>query len=458
MCSKITVNKWQLKCSAKSKLIKGLRRDIRRLKKNRDKWKSKYRVLNSSVKLANLTHHQYPLELIWLGIYMRICLNISLRGVSQSLAGFGLVMGLNLPKLHSTTIRNWSLKYGHYCLNKSPQKGEYALICDESIVIGQEQVLLVLAVPIGYKSYIKPLEMCAVQVLEIEVKSSWKSADIALCLRRQLDKAGLEISYVISDNGAALNGAYKLCKLKKIDDCMHRMANVLKKLYGKDAAFLDLIKQMNLTRARWVKSQYSLYLPPALRSKSRFHQLFTISEWGKEMLKKWAKMPEIVQNELIYLQEHALFIDEMYLINELIKALSRILKSKGITPRTYQECETILKVAATQKDSRSIQEFVHQMQIYLRQQQQILPDKGQILCSSDIIESMFGKFKNQKNTREMLTENVLTIAAFGGNLPQKNLEEVQMACLETKIKDIQKWKKEKTIPSIITRKKQFKAA
>ena len=158
---------------------------------------------------------------------------------------------------------------------------------------------------------------------------------------------------------------------------------------------------------RWVKSQYSLYLPPALRSKSRFHQLFTISEWGKEMLEKWSEMPQIVQNEFVYLQEHTLFIHEMYLINELIKALSRILKSKGITPRTYQECETILMATAAQTDSSNIQQCVYQMQMYLIRQRQILPDKGQILCSSDIIESMFGKFKNQKNTREMLTENVL---------------------------------------------------
>ena len=39
----------------------------------------------------------------------------------------------------------------------------------------------------------------------------------------------------------------------------------------------------------------------------------------------------------------------------------------------------------------------------------------QLLCSSDIIESYFGKFKNKmnRNSRDGLTEFIFTIATFG---------------------------------------------
>jgi hypothetical protein len=52
-------------------------------------------------------------------------------------------------------------------------------------------------------------------------------------------------------------------------------------------------------------------------------------------------------------------------------------------------------------------------------------------------------------------KNVLTIAAFWGNM---DYDEEEKACLNTKIKDIQKWKPENTIPSINALKKQLKAA
>lgn len=322
-------------------------------------------------------------------------------------------------------------------------------------MIGQEQVLLILAVPIDNKSYITPLSMQDVRVVSVEVKSSWKSEAIASLIRSTMAKEGIEVRYVISDNGTALGAAYKLCGLPKIADCTHQMANILQKLYSKDTQLSGFVKQMNATRAKWVKSRYIVYLPPTLRAKSRFHQLFTISQWAQLMLVKWSKMPIIVQEELIYLKENEVFIAQMCIINQLVKDLGLILKSEGIHLKTTLKCENLFREIEIKTDEERIRKFIAQMRDYIKEPQKQLPNMTQILCCSDIIESMFGKYKNKKNTHEMLTEDVLTIAAFGGNM---SCEDVKAACANTKIKDVQKWKKEKTIPSVITLKKQFKAA
>ena len=62
-----------------------------------------------------------------------------------------------------------------------------------------------------------------------------------------------------------------------------------------------------------------------------------------------------------------------------------------------------------------------------------------ILCSSDIIESFFGKFKQKitPNCPRKLTEFMFTIANFSGNFSE---DELQKALENVKMKDLKKYK------------------
>ena len=80
----------------------------------------------------------------------------------------------------------------------------------------------------------------------------------------------------------------------------------------------------------------------------------------------------------------------------------------------------------------------------LNHQIQLLPNTERILFSSDILESLFGKYKNRVSDNPMasITSLILIIAAFTCNLTE---ESVKKSIENVKMADIEKWA-DKNIP------------
>jgi hypothetical protein len=74
-----------------------------------------------------------------------------------------------------------------------------------------------------------------------------------------------------------------------------------------------------------------------------------------------------------------------------------------------------------------------------------------ICCSSDIIESCFGKYKEivRCNKSVGISDLCLSIAAMMGNC---NLENTQSAMENVKIEDIRNWRKEKIPVTLFAQK------
>jgi len=83
-----------------------------------------------------------------------------------------------------------------------------------------------------------------------------------------------------------------------------------------------------------------------------------------------------------------------------------------------------------------------------------LPVDQKILCSADIIESTFGKYKNymQGNPMIGITDLFLSIGAFTGNLEK---EEVKQACEENAIKNVQAWSKNNIAKTAFSKRKEL---
>ena len=86
------------------------------------------------------------------------------------------------------------------------------------------------------------------------------------------------------------------------------------------------------------------------------------------------------------------------------------------------------------------------------QQIKLLPNTDKILFSSDILESVFGKYKNRvsENPMASITSLMLIIAAFTCNLTQEN---IQKSIENVKIADIKKWSQENIGVSLFMKRK-----
>ena len=454
--NKNTKKSWKEKAIERGKALNREKQEKQRQKLRAEKWRSNYYSLKKEKSPSPVKGHSYCIELIWMAVLMHIKFNISLRGVSQSIEKLGQLYGLTINYVSHMTIRNWCLKFGLYRLCQPIDKGKYVLISDESIEIGRERLLLLYLVEIGNYSPIVPLGMEDVKVLDLGVQTAWSSDQVSQKIKEKTEDYGIEIMYSISDNCSKLKKAMSNCNIKWISDCTHEIANVSKALFKKDETSNRFITKMNLLRSKWILSKHMLLVPPEIRTKSRFNQMFIIHKWADQILEDWEGISQQAKKELVFVQENKGLIKSMRQCYELIELFCSIFKSKGIQDNSLREWK--LGVQAY-KDKELLTEkaveFIERMNSYLERTKSIFTEKMQIICCSDIIESTFGKYKN-KGTK-MITEDVLKIAGYSS---QNTLEETQQAMQQIKIRDVLKWKEKNTTISklaLLKRKKKMAA-
>lgn len=419
---------WKQKNALKQKHIKQLATKITQLTKSRQQWRTKYDQLKKSQQPHRLKHHPYCLKLMFLSVILHIQHNVSLRACSAALYEVAQLYGHHIKRISASTIRSWSRRMGHYYLQMQLAAGSYVLIADESILIGNQKLLVLLAVAQANFCRIVPLTMSDVVVLHVESATSWKGADIAAIIQQKSQPPGVRFTYAVSDKGSNLRKAFSLCQLPYIEDVTHRLANEARLLFEQDASFNDFLAQQQLTRAKWALSQYAPYLPPNARKKARFHQLLTSAQWAGRVLAQWSVLPAEVQTELAYVRRHESLIKVLQHVQEIVDSFSKVVKYKGISAfsvRCWVTIRRALKASWQQQGlamSEGVAGFLGGLDAYLAQSLSAVTEQDAILCCSDVIESMFGKYKYGGKGKQVITDESVKVAAFGRSIGLADVE------------------------------------
>lgn len=424
---------------------------MKRQKSRARRWKKECIELRSGQpKVEQVAGHPYTLDLIWLGLLMVIKFNVSLRAASKSLCKMGSLLGCKISYISPTTLRNWCLKLGLYYLSLDIKGGNYVLILDESVEIGREHLMLLIGLRVDNSSPIKELTMEDMVVFGVKSRESWRGEKVHVEIEKILSNKNITLDYAVADKGSSLRKGLGMSGLTWVSDCTHEMANSTKELYSKDDKFSEFIKRMNALRAKWVMSKNNKYLPPGLRKKSRFHQVFMVWKWAEKCLDQWSNLSDEAKQELEFLQTNRALIAEMKQIHGLIVIFSGIFKSVGIQATSKKEWADGL--AKFRQDNPNLStragQFIQYMNDYISRQEAKFDGAAQILCCSDIIESMFGKYKNKGGVK-MITEDILQIAAYAQPITR---EDVRNAMTGVQIKDILDWKAKNTTISKLVRK------
>ncbi|AFM05070.1 hypothetical protein Fleli_2715 [Bernardetia litoralis DSM 6794] len=372
-----SIKKWKFKAISRRKENDYLKSRNKELAESRDNWKQKYQSEKLSHKISfsqgkKAKRHQYNLDVVAFVIELYKYGGMSLRSCRHTLICLHLFLDLNDKIPSHTSIRNWLCKYGAYRLESTKNKSdEYVVYVDESISFGSEKILLFLGVPVDSIPKDRSLSHSDVEVLGVEIGQEWTGEQVA----KELSKIASTktIKYVVSDEGTNLKSTYKLLDYSHIEDCTHILANHLKRLYNEDADFKLFSKLIGNLRQKWYLSKNnSSYMPPSMRGKMRFANIFPCVNWAKKILQTWDDLPSSVQEQVLFLKEKEEFI----------------------------------------------------------------------LCSSDIIESYFGKIKTKinQNSRSGLTEFIFTIATFGKTFSAEEAKNAleNIKCKELKLKKITK--------------------
>lgn len=437
------VKKLQLKNKNYSKSLKYQKKRVKQLEKSRDTWKTKtaskskrIKVLNKRLKsTSKIKRHHYSLFIVTISILLRIVGGCSYRSIPKILGilnGLGILDLMKLPC--ANTVQNWVSKLGHYSLEASSsllKSKEFCLILDESMNQGNERSMLMLLAPL-HPIKEQSLAYQQVKVCHLSGQSSWTGDKIKSKVKELMEQEDLDIKMLLSDEDSKLLKAARLLELPHLPDINHAIASCLRRTFEKNESYKNLVKQVSSYQRKLVNQEISYLRPPKQRVKARFMNQKGFVRWAELILKNFDKLKEDEQRFFLELPEHQGILSILGKCIDLAERVLLILKTRGLSKSTIKDVEQILfqewffmmnfvplraplefncLVSINSQEETSIPfriqtgggqqdlfgQFLKELKKYIDRYKEFLEtNKGVFNVSTDIIESLFGKYKSIK--------------------------------------------------------------
>ena len=383
----------------------------------------------------------------------KITTSCSFRSLSKIFAAFNLYLDLELSSPSFSTAKLWVEKIGYAKLQCVKEKADdWILILDESIGIGQEKVLVVLGIRRSNIDFTRPLSLQDMEPILVKSSERWTRHDISKELNIIKEKLGTVI-YAVTDGGSALKSGLRDAGIDWVYDITHASAIFLDRIYRNNEDFKAFTYNAGQMRFKLCCSKNAHLIPPNQRSKSRFLNIDILSNWATKALTAYDtnKISSEERMQLKWVKEIEPFILEMNLLISKVQEISIILKNEGLSKKIMKKCIACLKECKKGK----LLQFKKLMIEYLKENTKYITKyKEKLLCCSDVIESTFGKYKNELSKNPMcgITDLVLIIPAFTANLTAEWINEAIDSCT---VKNIQQWNKENLCTSLLAKRKNI---
>jgi hypothetical protein len=361
---------------------------------------------------------------------------VSFRAIGKIFINLNLYLNLKIGVPSHTTVLNWTKKQGisHFRDNQFYKQEKWVLIVDESIQFGNKKLLLVLAVPENQCKQGKVLTYRDLTPLILKVSVSWKSEDITSEILQHIDLE--QIAYCISDNGSNLTCAFHSLNLPHIMDVNHKFSLIIKSVFENNALFNNYTKALSLFRAQKSLSKIARVVSPNQRIMSRFMNLTPLFQWGIKMfiLLDNHQLTQEEQSALSFLEPYRGFVFDTYQILIRLNNMQKLLKSNGFNDKNAKEALSLF----ADMDSNSALKIKEQLEEYFADLSS-KTEKKTICCSSDIIESCFGKYKEivKGNKSVGISDLCLCIAAMLG---ENDSDKTKCAMETVNMKQLKEWK------------------
>jgi hypothetical protein len=346
-----------------------------------------------------------------------------------------LHLDLNIKTPSHVSILLWMKKLGVYKLTIPKEKSDdWILMIDESIAFGHDKLLVILGIRESKVNFGRALQYHDMTCLKLMASGSWKGEDI----KQVLDELTLEIGtikYVVADMGNSIKKALRLSSLTHIEDINHKISWFIKELYKDDEHFKSYTKKLAHYRGALNLTNMSHMLPPAQRVNSRYMNLKPIFKWGMAILKMLEdETSESSEKEKMnFVKDYEILIRQSHRLIEIANQIQEILKNNGLSEKTKKDC---LELLDKENDPR-ILKFKKMITEFLINKIVAAEGCENILCSSDILESSFGKYKNyiSDNISVGITNLALSIPAFGSRLEKPEIKKAMEAIKVSHLND-----------------------
>jgi hypothetical protein len=488
---------WRQRAADRQRAVKKLRITVRDLCESRDHWKAVAR--QQSQEIAALRHqleqapqersplcsgplapaelsapkgHRHSLLIIRLCLRWYLDAHVSLRGVSEVLLSLVSVLGDTLsPSLpYHQTVRSWLLRCGLFVLRRDvPARHDWVWIVDCTIRIGQKKCLLILGVPLEQRqAYQGALEHHQVVVLDLWVTVHCTGLDVEKRLKDLAGHVGVP-KQIVSDHGSDLSKGVRLFRAANpvvVDtyDVTHKLACLVKAELKADPRWEEFLRYCTSSLFQLQQSRGAFLTPPGPRSLERYMNVDRHTEWATRMLAVLDMPDKTLVGELLGLdeQEANSFLEEklgwlrgfrqeatrFQRLIEAVKQTEAEVKNHGLSRQTAARLWKRMPTQLRRDDS--LRAFLRGLKSYLKEEGSKVPAGQSWLGTSDVIESLFGKYKwfLEKSPDGEVGASVLALPLLTVDLTAELVDE---ALLTVSAQDVRCWANDSLGPSTLSK-------
>lgn len=372
-----------------------------------------------------------------------------------------------------TVIQNWVLRYGLYkLLSPLPKRDDWILILDHTIESGTKSCLVVLAV--SREMFLKKgcrLKHCDMEVAAIETQHCSKGQDIADLLGKLSAEMGVP-AQIVSDAGSNIKSGIRIfkevveekdstVKIASTYDITHKSAIFLKKLLENDPDWLEFGKKLTETKRNVVQTDLAAYAPNKPKDKSRWLNLEERVKWAENILAVKHKHGRLTEKEAEWkrkFQKNYGWVNDCkrnitlwraYL--DILSTAKEEIKQNGLSRKTHKIVGRKLKKVKSRR--KNVAKLKGQLIAFLKNETETFIDSNAWLGTSDIIESVFGKYKifSARTPLKEIGKSVLTIPVFTS--PQ-TLPDIKKAMETISDKMLREWLADNIGESLFSRRKK----
>ena len=391
-------------------------------------------------------------------VMMVIEATVSFRAVPRLWSVLQRLGWVQLQIPHFTSVIHWTLRAGMTIFNQvRPMDEPWLAVIDCSIDIGTRKALVVLRVPLSVlhqKQDAIGLRDC--QCIGLKIATRWNGQLIKDALADIFGKAGMPCA-IIKDGGTDIKSGVELYReaedaqhVRVIEDVGHLAANALKAEFAKQSAFDKFLQIVRKGSARIRQTDLAWLLPPKVRTKGRFLGITEVAKWAGKLLNlmggpgrsKNDSEVGMLRKAFRGLSQLRAFLERFCAACRVTEQFLKLMKTQGLNQATGTQAKAILKQLPRISLVRvRLSSWIDR---HIHIQRGLAGGRLPLLVSSDVIESLFGKFKTiiQRNPQAELNRLVYIIPLLCGMHTSAEIDRALRGCSHGQMLD----KIQKTIP------------
>ena len=316
-------------------------------------------------------------------------------------------------------------------------------------MIGGEKLLLNIGVPALHQG--RPLSFNDINFLGLSVTESWNGEKIGQQIKIAAEKVGHDPLFVITDNASVMSKGVRCSGLLHLRDISHSLGMYMERVYRDEDDFKEYLKLMTAAKFKYNMKKIAYLLPPNQRTIARFMNLSEWVRWSTKILESYSALSEEEQTVFSFVPLYKSLINEL---SEVVKCVNMIefkCKNRGLSRQIVNECKQEITKYLYSGNKRMVK-LGESIDEFLEEQIKSVTQEIAYNNSSDIVESIFGKFKARISPNKLngVTTFILflPICAKLNSDSQTEKYDFKGALEGKRMAHIENWKRENLTPNL----------